>query len=197
MRCSQDSRQVIRRSVRASLLVLVGFIAAGCGGGVSSPPPPPPPPPTTFSNPLSIQIAGGGTVQDCPDPSIIHGQKPGDNLWYMYCTTDPLNGSDKDASGNFNFHLITMHKSPDLVHWAYVGDVFSVRPGWVASTAGLWAPAIKFFNNQYYPYFAASDASLLAGGAAIGVATSSTPIGPWTDSGASVVMPEDAACCAS
>ena len=113
----------------------------------------------------------------------------------MYCTTDPLNDTDKNASGNFNFHLITMHKSSDLVHWTYVGDVFSVRPAWVAPPAGLWAPAIKYFNNQYYLYFAASDTSLPGAGAAIGVATANSPTGPWTDSGNPVVMPEDAPCC--
>lgn len=167
----------------------------GCGSGRSIPPPPPPPTASTFSNPLLIQIPAGGTVQDCPDPSIIRGQQPGDTFWYMYCTTDPLNDTDKDSLGNFNFHLITMHKSSDLVHWSYVGDVFSVRPAWVAPTAGLWAPAIKFFNNKYFLYYAASDTSLLGGGAAIGVATGVSPTGPWIDSGTPVVLPEDSPCC--
>src|SRR5947209_6981011 len=178
------------------LCAVLCWLSIGCSGGSSNPPPPPPPPPpTTFTNPLTIQTTGGGTVQDCPDPSIIRGQKTGDNFWYMYCTTDPLNDTDKNASGNFNFHLITMHKSSDLVHWTYVGDVFSVRPAWVAPPAGLWAPAIKYFNNQYYLYFAASDTSLPGAGAAIGVATANSPTGPWTDSGNPVVMPEDAPCC--
>jgi len=50
-----------------------------------------------------------------------------------------------------------MHKTSDLVHWTYVGDVFSVRPNWVAPTAGLWAPAIKFSTAKYSLYYAASD----------------------------------------
>ena len=174
-----------------TLALLTSFLT-GCGGSNSSPPPPPP---ATYSNPLSIHITGGGTVEDCPDPSIIRGQMPADTLWYMYCTTDPLNDSDKNRAGNFNFHLITMHKSSDLVQWTYAGDVFSARPSWVAPTAGLWAPAIKFFNGQYYLYYTASDSSLPGGGAAIGVATSSTPTGPWIDSGMPVAMPEDAPCC--
>ena len=178
----------------ATLAALI--IISGCGGsGSMGSPPPPLSAENTYSNPLPIQISGGGTVQDCPDPSIIRGQQTGDSFWYMYCTTDPLNNNDKDASGNFNFHLITMHKSSDLVHWTYVGDAFNVRPSWVASSAGLWAPAIKFFNNQYYLYYAASDTSLPGGGAAIGVATGAGPTGPWSDSGTPVVAPEDAACC--
>src|SRR5258708_5103560 len=144
----------------------------GCGSDRSIPPPPP----STFSNPLLIQIPAGGTVQDCPDPSIIRGQQPGDTFWYMYCTTDPLNDTDKDSLGNFNFHLITMHKTSDLVHWSYLGDVFNIRPAWVAPTAGLWAPAIKFFNNKYFLYYAASDTSLLGGG------RSANPVGPFLDS---------------
>ena len=182
------------RRIGSALLVVPLIWLVSCGGSNQGSPPPPPPP-NTYSNPLPIQITGGGSVQDCPDPSIIRGQQPDDNFWYMYCTTDPLNDTDKDPSGNFNFHLITMHKSSDLAQWTYVGDAFAVRPSWVAPTAGLWAPAIKFFNNQYYLYYAASDTSLPGAGAAIGVATSSGPTGPWIDSGTPAVMPEDAPCC--
>lgn len=142
-----------------------------------------------------MQIPAGGTVQDCPDPSVIQSQTLADTSWYMYCTTDPLNDSDKDQAGNYRFHLISMHKSSDLVHWTYIGDAFVVRPSWVAPNAALWAPAIKFFNGTYYLYYAATDTTLAGGGAAIGVATSSSPAGPWTDAGAPVVAPEDAPCC--
>ncbi len=176
------------------LLAMATLGLCSCGTGGSNPPTPPPSA-STFSNPLLIQIPTGGTVQDCPDPSIIRGQQPSDTFWYMYCTTDPLNDTDKDASGNFNFHLITMHKTSDLVHWTYVGDVFSVRPGWVAPNAGLWAPVVKFFNNKYFLYYAASETSLPGGGAAIGVATSVSPTGPWIDSGTPVVMPDGSSCC--
>jgi arabinan endo-1,5-alpha-L-arabinosidase len=148
-----------------------------------------------YTNPLSIQIPAGGIVESCADPSIIHGQTPGDNNWYMYCTTDPLNDNDKTGS-DFNFHLIPMLSSFDLVHWTYKGDVFSARPSWVAGNAGLWAPEIKFLNDQYYLYYAASDTSLPGGGSAIGVATSQSPLGPWIDSGMPVVEPHEAPCCA-
>src|SRR3954451_21524700 len=96
----------------------------------------------TYTNPLHIQIPGDGLVESCADPSIIYGQQPGDTDWYIYCTTDPLNDEDRNPSGGFNFHLIPMLRSHDLVNWTYVGDVFSARPSWVAPTAGLWAPDI-------------------------------------------------------
>jgi arabinan endo-1,5-alpha-L-arabinosidase len=148
----------------------------------------------TYTNPLPVQIPGDGLVESCADPSIIRGQTAGDTNWYMYCTTDPLNDQDRTESG-FNFHLIPILSSSDLVNWTYVGDAFSARPGWVADDAGLWAPEIQFLNGQYYLYYAASWTDLPGGGSAIGVATSSNPTGPWTDTGTPAVEPHGADCC--
>lgn len=144
-----------------------------------------------YTNPLSVHTTDGQTVQSCADPSIIRSQTPGDADWYIYCTSDALNDNNKDANGNYIINLIPTLKSYDMVHWTYVGNVFASRPSWVAPTAGLWAPDIHYFNNQYYLYYTASDTSLPGGGSAIGVATAPTPAGPWTDSGQPVVAPED------
>jgi arabinan endo-1,5-alpha-L-arabinosidase len=149
---------------------------------------------TTYTNPLPIQIPGDGLVESCADPSIIRGQTAGDTNWYMYCTTDPLNDQDRTESG-FNFHLIPILSSSDLVNWTYEGDAFSARPYWVADDAGLWAPEIQFRNGQYYLYYAASWTDLPGGGSAIGVATSPSPTGPWTDTGTPAVEPHGADCC--
>jgi arabinan endo-1,5-alpha-L-arabinosidase len=146
----------------------------------------------TYRNPLPVQIPNDGMVENCGDPSLIRGQTTGDTNWYMYCTTDPLN--DLDKTGNdFNFHLIPMLRSSDLVTWTYMGDAFSARPSWALGNAGLWAPEIKFFNNQYYLYYTVTDT--VVGGSAIGVATSSSPLGPWIDSGSPAVEPHPAPCC--
>ncbi|MFL5802159.1 MAG: family 43 glycosylhydrolase [Roseiflexaceae bacterium] len=145
----------------------------------------------TYRNPLTIEIPGDGRVESCADPSVIYGQ---DHYWYAYCTTDPLNDEDKTGD-SFNFHLIPILQSYDLVHWTYLGDTFSARPGWVAPDAGLWAPDIHFFNSKYYLYYTASNTSLPGGGSAIGVATSDSPAGPWTDSGTPAVEPHPAPCC--
>lgn len=149
---------------------------------------------TTYTNSLPIQIPDDGMVESCADPTIIRGQTEGDNNWYMYCTTDPLNDEDTSETG-FNFRLIPMLRSSDLINWVYMGDAFSARPAWVDSTAGLWAPEIQFLNGQYYLYYTASWTSLPGGGSAIGVATSTSPLGPWVDSGTPVVEPHDAPCC--
>src|SRR6266498_4297464 len=90
-----------------------------------------------YTNPLSIQAPNDEMVESCADPSILHGQTPGDNYWYMYCTTDPLNDADKTGS-DFNFHLIPVLRSSDLVNWTYMGDAFSTRPAWVDPTSGFW-----------------------------------------------------------
>jgi arabinan endo-1,5-alpha-L-arabinosidase len=149
----------------------------------------------TYRNPVTIQIPGDGLVESCADPNVIKGQQPDDNYWYMYCTTDPLNDEDRAPGGGFNFHLIPMMRSLDLVNWTYVGDAFSERPGWVADDAGMWAPEVQYFNGQYYLYYAASWTDLPGGGSAIGVATSLNPTGPWIDSGFPAVEPHPAPCC--
>ncbi len=143
----------------------------------------------TYTNPLNINIPGDGKVESCADPSIIYSKPPlGDSNWYMYCTTDPLNDNDRNAANDFNFHLMPILMSHDLVNWTYLGDVFTTKPGWVDPGAGLWAPDIEFLNGKYYLYFTASDTTLPGHeDSAIGVATSNSPTGPWVDSGKAVV----------
>src|SRR5438309_9687185 len=112
------SRHMVHRLVLGSLVVAALFVAPGprthaapAAGG-------------TYTNPLDMRTQDGKRVESCADPSIIHGQTPGDTAWYMYCTMDPLGSWDTIATGDPNFHIITMHRSLDLVHWTYVGDVF-------------------------------------------------------------------------
>lgn len=147
----------------------------------------------TYTNPLPVEIPGDGLVESCADPSIIYSEE--DSYWYMYCTTDPLNAEDKTGD-DFNFHLIPILRSTDLVNWEYMGDAFTTRPDWADPTAGLWAPEIDYFNGQYYLYYTVTDVADTVSGEpnchfdnAIGVATSDSPLGPWVDSGEPVVEP--------
>src|SRR5947209_1680275 len=55
--------------------------------------------PATFMNPLVIQPTAVGAFESCPDPAIIRSQQSDDPSWYMYCTTNPLNGTDRNTSG--------------------------------------------------------------------------------------------------
>lgn len=152
-----------------------------------------------YRNPLELRIPGDGLVESCADPSVIRGQQPGDRYWYMYCTTDPLNDEDRNASGGFNFRLMPMLRSLDLVNWTYVGDAFTTLPSWAEPGAGLWAPEIDYFNGQYYLYYGVTNVQPSVSGEpncggdnAIGVATSPNPTGPWTDLGRPVVEPRRA-----
>jgi len=87
--------------------------------------------------------------------------------------------------------------SPDLVHWTFVHDTFSPtgssptatenpQPAWTASSP-LWAPDVHFIAGKYVMYYTASNTT--NPGSAIGVATASTPSGPWVDSGGPLVGP--------
>ena len=154
----------------------------------------------TYTNPIDAQIPmSAGVNEDCPDPSIIHGQTSGDTEWYAYCTSGPLNNNDRDGNGNLVIHRVKMLSSHDLVTWTYRGDVLgkssdqpSTRPSWLTSD-NTFAPDIRYFNNKYYLYYSAPDTT--AGGPAIFVVTSTTPLGPWTAYSTPVVEPEPPPCC--
>lgn len=151
-----------------------------------------------LTNPLRLQ-SNVDLVESCADPSVIRGRQPGDKYWYMYCTTDPLNDQDKDRN-DFNFRLLPTFRSLDLVNWTYVGDAFKTVPSWGDPTARMWAPKIDYFNGKYYLYYTVTDVKPAVSGEpagchdekAIGVATSSSPTGPWTDLGRPVVEPRRA-----
>ncbi|MBA2315499.1 MAG: family 43 glycosylhydrolase, partial [Chloroflexi bacterium] len=175
------SRRVVSRLLAglAGLALLFPLSAAAATG--------------TYRNPILPDIPGDGVVESCADPVVIRGQEgerdseTGELLWFMYCTTDPLNDEDRNASGDLNFHFIPMFSSTDLVNWTYEGDAFTERPGWVADDVGMWAPEVTYLNGRYYLYYTAPWTD--AGGSAIGVATSDSPLGPWVDSGDPVVDP--------
>lgn len=101
-----------------------------------------------------------------PDPSII---KARDGYFYLFATEDIRN--------------TPIHKSKDLVNWEFAGTAFSysTRPTFEPE-GGLWAPDINYIGGQYVLYYSMS----VWGGewtCGIGVATSKSPDGPFTDHG--------------
>ena len=147
-----------------------------------------------YRNPLPITIPGtGDRVETFADPHVIRGH---DGAYYAYGTTDPLNGRDRDETGALRFHRVPTARSTDLVNWTYVGDAFTTPPSWLAPTSGMWAPDVRFRDGRYHLYYVATDVADevsgepgCTGDSAIGVATSDSPTGPWTDSGGPVVAP--------
>ncbi|GAA3206359.1 family 43 glycosylhydrolase [Dactylosporangium siamense] len=122
--------------------------------------------PSTYTNPVSA-----GTVDTFPDPAMIRGK---DGLWYAYGTTNPI----RVSAGDPNEHILPILRSPDLVSWTYVGDVYAVsaKPSWWPSGTRPWAPDIRYVDGQYHLTY-----SMSTGG--IALVTGPTPLGPWTDHG--------------
>lgn len=140
------------------------------------------PAPSTFTNPVF--------EPDLPDPSII--QDPSTGTWYAYGTTDYW------TSSSSSLHIMPILESRNLVDWTFVRNTFSppdttaapgspTQPAWTGNPF-LWAPEVHLIDGQYVMYYTASGTA--AGGSAIGVATASSPAGPWHDSGGPILGPQ-------
>jgi arabinan endo-1,5-alpha-L-arabinosidase len=147
---------------------------------------------STFTNPLTLNATSNIKAVSCADPAIYKLQNNGVDTWYLYCTSDALYAGDPDT------HLLNVFQSSDLVNYSYVGNGLSALPSWGNISADTpWAPAIKYIGGKYLLYYAAPATTLAGGANAIGVAISSTPAGPFADSGTAVIEPELAptSCC--
>ena len=103
-----------------------------------------------------------GEVQ-AADPSVI---TVGDTF-YLYATNAK---SDVDCS------YIQGWKSKNLTDWEALGPVFTpARDAWAVDS--LWAPEVVQKGDTYYMYYSGDD--LGGGGMKIGLATSSSPEGPF------------------
>lgn len=120
------------------------------------------------------------------DPSI---KKFGD---YYYCYSTDVGFGITVRSG------IQIRKSKDLVQWEYVGWVFNSLPAlgsaYIIQKGGtpfdaLWAPYVMKVGNEYRLYYSLSSA--VARLSVIGLATSSSPEGPWTEKGLVVTSVND------
>jgi arabinan endo-1,5-alpha-L-arabinosidase len=113
------------------------------------------------------------TTNNAHDPAII---KDGD--WYYVFSTDAQNGGEFKAG-------IQIRKSQDLINWTFVGRAFAegvpeTAKKWTGAN-GLWAPEVVNYGDTYYMYYAASQFGKTQ--SFIGVATSDTIEGPYTDLG--------------
>lgn len=105
-----------------------------------------------------------GEVQ-AADPSVI---TVGD-AFYLYATNAK---SDGDCS------YVQGWKSKNLSDWEALGPVFTpARDAWAVGS--LWAPEVVQKGDTYYMYYAGND--LNGGGMKIGLATSSSPEGPFKE----------------
>ena len=99
----------------------------------------------------------------------------------------------KDSSGTYWLYGThnTLAKSTDMSTFVSVSPDFSTEPSWwttiYAASSGspdMWAPSVLYANGTYYQYYALPvEPDTLGGEAVIGLATSTSPSGPWTDQG--------------
>jgi arabinan endo-1,5-alpha-L-arabinosidase len=175
----------------SSITFFTLLMSSSCNKNDTSPvtPPvaPPPPPPALFDiNSItdtyeSIAAFANYTkwsVYNVHDPSII---KEGE--WFYCYNTDVAYGAAPRIG-------IMVRKSKDLVDWQYVGWAFNGLPSlssqYITSNGGtpvqgLWAPYIMKAGQEFRLYF--SLASSIGRLSCIGLATSSSPEGPWTEKG--------------
>ena len=120
------------------------------------------------------------------DPSIL---KDGDT-YYCY-NTDVAYGTDIRPG-------IQIRSSKDLIEWKFYGWVFDGIPSkgaeYIKQAGGtpfnsLWAPYIMKVGSEYRLYYSLSSAKPRL--SVIGLATSSSPTGPWKEQGLTVVSKDD------
>jgi calcineurin-like phosphoesterase family protein len=98
------------------------------------------------------------------EPDVI---KVENNTFYMYYRNDETNGAS-----------INVMSSTDGLNWVELGSVLNKSSsGW--DSAEVIAPSIYLDGSTYYLYYEAEDASE-PGKRAIGVATATSPTGPFT-----------------
>jgi arabinan endo-1,5-alpha-L-arabinosidase len=121
-------------------------------------------------------LTGSGTRLH--DPSVI---KVG-SCWYGYST-----GFENDSANPTG--SITVHRTCDATAetgWVKLGNTWSSTPSWITTALGstppnIWAPDINYFDGEYHLYYGASLWG--TANAVMGLLTSSSPAGPWTDQG--------------
>jgi arabinan endo-1,5-alpha-L-arabinosidase len=83
-------------------------------------------------------------------------------------------------------HNVQVAFSTDAVHWQALGDALPQKSRW-ADDQDYWAPHPVYKDGTYYLFY---NAKTNDSGQGIGVATGSTPEGPFLDSGSPLVYGE-------
>ena len=128
------------------------------------------PNPTTYTNPVYNS--------DAADPTIV---KAADGWFYAYSTSNPF----QDGS----YHHVPVLRSKNLTQWEYLGDAYQdkapwfVEPTYKADNFGYWAPDVNYYNGKYYMYYSVASRTSNTQPTAIGIASSDSPFGPFSDLG--------------
>jgi arabinoxylan arabinofuranohydrolase len=90
-----------------------------------------------------------------------------DGKYYLYCS------HDKDTDVDWDMEDYHVFSSTDLVNWTDHGIAFRKTDSPFGNGAALWAPDCMYRNGMYYLYYPQNSK--------IGVATSTSPTGPFTN----------------
>jgi hypothetical protein len=132
------------------------------------------PAPTIRWHPLLTENVHPQILVGYGDPAVL---KDGKDYWLV--------ATSNDAPDAFPI----LH-SANLEHWEPKGFVFAAghEPSWAAkgrNIADFWAPEIARVGDEYWLAFTARQVS---NALAIGLARAPSPLGPWTDNGAPLVI---------
>ena len=153
---------------------VAAVLLGACGGGGSSGGGTITPPDTT---PIvtATQYRNPVLDADFPDPAVTRSS---DGFYYAYATqTTGLR--------------IQVARSRDLVAWTALGEALPTKPTWASESQNFWAPDVNEREGRYVMYYSAQiDAAKRTNptdGFCIGMATATSPAGPFVDAGAPVV----------
>ena len=103
---------------------------------------------------------------------------------FTYTTANSANGACGSTQATNDWLLVDNRCAdigPDLPSWSGLQTPPSDNNG---GNTDVWAPSLMFANGAYYQYYAIPVEPDTAGGEAIiGLATSTSAFGPWTDQG--------------
>jgi len=150
---------------------------------------------TTPAYPAPMTVTGTGVFVH--DPYML--QDPATHLYWLYGTHQTLayssdlstftwttestpNGACQDADAH-SWIMAAAHCpiiGPDFSSWTGLQTPKSDNNG---LNTDLWAPSLLYSSGAYYQYYAVPYEPSTGAEAVIGLATSTTPYGPWTDQG--------------
>lgn len=90
----------------------------------------------------------------------------------------------REATGQIRGRIFPVLQSPDLRHWHHLGEALQPPDPGLGDT--FWAPAVAYFEGVFYLYYSVGHADR---GHHLRVARSSSPRGPYEDTGQPLLDP--------
>lgn len=183
------------KNLVAIVILVFCFCLAGCSSTPFTPTSKPNPWQDDYLSVAPLRNYRSWGTYNVHDPSC---RKIGD-YYYMY-STDAIyfSPSVKNDTTHLKTGFIQVRRSPDLVHWEFVGWAFPEIPAeavsWVKNHAdgkgadNIWAPFIIPYQHKYRLYYCVSAFGRRT--SYIGLAESTSPEGPWQQVGC-VVKTDD------